>query len=80
MRSLSLILCLALGLSSCSHFTASGKQKRVYMAQMKKAEKKRKAHQKSLVAKQRASIKKLPPTPPISEPHIFTSVESVTEQ
>src|SRR5439155_1472468 len=39
-----------------------------------------KAHQKALLQAQRASLKKLPATPPISEPQISTSVEAVSDQ
>jgi hypothetical protein len=78
-KPLLLFLCLALSATSCSHFSASGRQQHAYAQQMKKVEKQRKRHQKAQLEARRKSLKNLPPTPPTSDLQVSTMVEPTAE-
>jgi len=64
MRTLSLVLLLALGLPGCSRFSQSGRNRAYYRKQIKQAEAAQKKRRKRLLEHQRAEMPSLRNSPP----------------
>ena len=76
MRTLCLVLLLALGLPGCSRFTKTGRMDRAYYKQLNQVKKDREKHRKDLIAHQRAEVPSLRDTPPPLE---VQTIQSTSE-
>ena len=64
MKTLSLVLLLALGMPGCSMFTKSGRMDRAYYKQLKQVKAAREKRRKQLIEHQRAEMPSLRNSPP----------------
>ena len=78
MKTLCLILLLALSVPGCSRFTKTGRMDRAYYKQLATVKKEREKRRKTLLAQQRAQMPPPRDTPPAPSelPIVQTSTES----
>jgi hypothetical protein len=80
MRSLCLILFLALSTPGCSHFSQSSRAERAYNKHLKQAKAAREKRQKQLIRHQRAELPSLRKEPPPKEqPPLEQNVQPAPE-
>ena len=78
MKSLCLILLLAISVPGCSRFTKTGRMDRAYYKQLNQAKVQREKRQKQLIAQQQAEMKKATSdnAPPPTMPTVQTTTQS----